>query len=233
MFSIILLASSMLNLSAPGSESPQNSVPNWLINLVVQGKPSTLKETQERLESLFNQSTDGGGVASYEMFHWREAATRAQRRSMYLSSLLQKDIDGDGAITKQDLDVYYTPATKQKLQTNVGISVTPTKEQQAEILKKVEEQDFKLDTNGDQRITFDEMLQGANRKMEGEKFSASASPIHPDKMMSLDRNLDGVVTKDEYFEEIAEAYKQVDGNGDGVISQEEIRIALTNIMTPK
>lgn len=69
--------------------------------------------------------------------------------------------------------------------------------------------------------------------MEGEKFFVFVFFIYLDKMMLFDCNLDGVVMKDEYFEEIVEVYKQVDGNGDGVIFQEEIRIVLINIMMLK
>ncbi|MCD2171403.1 EF-hand domain-containing protein [Rhizobium sp. C4] len=234
MFSVVFL-SSVLTLSTPGanSEIPQNSVPNWLISFVVQGKPGNMEETQRRLERLFDQVTNGAGVASRDMFTLQEAVTRAQRRSMFLSGILQKDIDGDGTITKQDLDVYYTPLARQKLRTNVGVTIIPTQEQQADIRQKAEEVDFKLDANGDQRITFDEMLQDATRKTEGEKISAFASPIQPDKLMMLDQNLDGTLTKEEYSAAIAKAFKQVDSNGDGTLSQDEIRAAVTNPNTTK
>ncbi|HZG27394.1 MAG TPA: EF-hand domain-containing protein [Ensifer sp.] len=235
MFRVVLLATSMLNLSTsgPASDAQKSPVPGWLVSLVAQGTESNLEKTQLRLTSVFDQVTNGSGVASYELFKWKEAALRAQRRSMLLSSMLTKDINGDGTITKDELDIFYAPTSTAKLQTNLGITVTPTKEQQAEILQKAEEKDFKLDTNGDGRITFEEMLQDANKKLEGENVGSYPSVLNSDKLMMLDANSDGVVTRDEYLASVTKAYKQVDTNGDGIISQQEMRAALASIGPPK
>ena len=182
---------------------------------------------------FFDQATNGSGAASAEVLKSKEAIMRAQRRGMIIGGMLQKDLNGDGTITKQELDIYYTPVSREMLRSNGGITVMPTKEQQAEILQKAEEKDFALDTNGDGRISVDEMLQDANKKLEGEKMGGYyQGALSPDKLMTLDGNSDGVVTMDEYLAAVVKAYKQVDTNGDGTLSPQEIRSALTNIATP-
>jgi Ca2+-binding EF-hand superfamily protein len=138
----------------------------------------------------------------------------AGARAMALSSLLQFDLDGDGVITRTEIETSVTgsliailisqdsseasAAMRQKLQASIDQAMAP-------------------DTNGDGRIDSAEML------VYGEKRAIrySGNPllwVAP----TLDENNDGRVTVVEYLNAAEAAFRKVDSDGDGALSKEEI-----------
>ncbi|MFZ5893872.1 MAG: EF-hand domain-containing protein [Myxococcota bacterium] len=90
----------------------------------------------------------------------------------------------------------------------------------------------KMDTNGDGKVTLDEMRAGAKErftKLDADKNGVlSATELnkngHPHRMMlRADANKDGQVTAAESVAAVDGFFKKLDKNNDGVLTGEELR----------
>jgi Ca2+-binding EF-hand superfamily protein len=134
------------------------------------------------------------------------------------------DVNKDGKVTFEELKVVLpgiTPARYKQLDRN-GDGVLTKEDRAAQgtpgnagagsMLAKLKQ----ADTNGDQKITFEE-AKAAFPKITQERFK------------QLDRNGDGVLTREDFRQALVEKIKQADKNGDGKVSFEEAQAAFPRI----
>lgn len=223
MLRIILLASALLNVGPVSSDADPAQAPDWLIRIVAaQGRTGGIDAVRQRLGMVFDTVSAGGDTIDQRAFEQRDQLNRAQMRAQFLSTILSKDLNGDGEITKDELDTYYAFGARSPLRSNNGVTVEPTKEQSAQIIEKAEERDWAYDSDGDRKITFAEMLAAATRRTSERSAAGFGGLISPANYLSLDGNHDGVLTRDEFLTAVTQAYRQIDTDGNGKLDPEEI-----------
>ncbi|MCD2177052.1 hypothetical protein LQK83_04325 [Rhizobium sp. C1] len=228
MLRVLLLTASVLTIQNAPSPSTGGNSPSaepWLIRMIASQRGGNLVEVKQRMASIFTGVSGGQDSIDRQFFERRDALARAEMRAQFVSGLLRKDVDGDGQITKSDLDIFYAASANSPLRSNTGISISPTKEQAAEILEKAEAADFAYDGDGNGKITLTEILAAAASKSGTSSFSPSGGLIPADRLETLDADGDKSVSKAEFLMAVEKAYRWIDRNGDGVLSPEEIRDA--------
>lgn len=233
MFKVILLASALMDVTAlPTPEVKSSPVTDWLIYIVAQTAPGDLEKTKQRLGGIFDTASLGAAQIDGQSMKVRRMSQAADRRAQFIQSLLRKDLNGDGVLTKEDLDLYYTPESRGELRSNTGVLVSPTPEQSAEIIRTAETKDFAYDTDGDGKVTFAEILAAASKAIDASQAIMNSARVTDENLMALDANGDGILTRDEFFAAVAEAHKKIDANGDGTISRDEMSKVLLKLPRP-
>jgi len=138
----------------------------------------------------------------------------AGARATALHSLLQFDLDGDGVITRAEVEAFFAGSLLMALTSQNGGEVSAAERQQ---LQAGIDQAMAPDTNGDGRIDFAEMLAYSEKRA----IRYDGNPLLW-VALTLDENKDGRVTLDEYLKAAEAAFHKVDSDGDGVLSKEEI-----------
>jgi Ca2+-binding EF-hand superfamily protein len=121
----------------------------------------------------------------------------ALRRANRLSTILRADLDGDGAVSRDELEQFAAAQPS---------GMFPV----AELMR--------FDRDQDGRLDWSELVAYAQA---GAASGASAPPIYQ-AMMALDEDHDGKTTWDEYRRFAERFFQAVDTDHDGTISREEI-----------
>jgi Ca2+-binding EF-hand superfamily protein len=157
---------------------------------------------------------DGDGAITDADLKLQRQINEAGARAMALNSLLQFDVDGDGVITRAEVETFLAASLLKILTSQNGGEVSPAERQQ---FQAGIDQAMAPDTNGDGRIDSAEMLAYGEKRA----IRYSGNPLLW-VALTLDENNDGRVTLDEYQKAAEAAFHKVDGDGDGVLSKEEI-----------
>ncbi len=181
----------------------------------------TVADVRKDLLRLYRQTDIDGGGVSVSDYELKEQKESAAQRSAMLSRWLRNDLDGDGRVTRQELERIFLPDARRPIH-SYGVSVAPTPDQIAKTLEKMVNKVLADDGDGDGdgSISFAEALSEANSKIATRSRRRGRSPFLVP--LTLDRDGDGKVTESEYGEEIDRVLGQIDLNGDGRYSKSEI-----------
>lgn len=192
---------------------------DWaLLQLMGQARADVTTETlRERLRAQFlSLDIDGGGISQSDYDRIAQIL-RAGRRSQAITRTLVNDIDGDGQVTRAELEVTMGKQARQPINTH-GTSLAPTAEQVAQISRRLIDEAMKLDRDGDGVITMAEMIAAANAQLDQESPQRVGNAIP----LSFDSNGDGTVSLAEFEAVTARVVASVDTNSDGKLSAEEV-----------
>lgn len=184
-------------------------------------QPSLGRKNQASVEAVrahmanvfLRADIDGGGFSQSDQDLAQKIA-RAKRRARELTQWLQRDLDGDGEVTRAELEVFYAVQARRPLR-SASISVEPSEAQIAEILGKLVSKALAADTNGDGTITFEEMTEA----LPGRQNIRPARVILP---LELDPDGAGNVSKEEFLAAVDRVLASVDTDTNGTFSAEEI-----------
>jgi Ca2+-binding EF-hand superfamily protein len=138
---------------------------------------------------------------------------RASFRAMYLVQFFQADLDGDGVVTEDELRRWFRYGFYSK---EVRPATGKTVEQTIE--DKVHE-NMVADANHDGRITFAEALSYAN--LLPDIGALAAAPVY--QLLAFAPAGKSALTKADLDAAAEKLFHEVDANGDGVVSAEELR----------
>lgn len=180
---------------------------------------------QQAMRHKFREiDRDGDGITPKDYTRNRQAA-EAQIRAQILQQQLAKDLDNDGAVTRDELETFFRPQANQPLR-SVNGSIEPTAEQRQAVLDKLVDDALKADLNHDGTLSFDEMRHAAASQVEGRRSSDDGSPRLP---ASLDADNDGVISAAEWDAALQTAFRGADGDGDGLLSKDEVERAAQTV----
>lgn len=180
------------------------------------GSPDAVREIM--LRWFRSTDIDGGGVSESD-YLLRDRMNAAQRRAALISQMLKKDLDGDGAATRAELEAFHGETARKPIRSQ-GVELVPTAEQVVQTLAKLVDDDLKIDQDNDGTVNFAEILAAAedNVARRGSSRHRNDGPVHP----SLDRDGDGVVSEREFVETVDRVLGGIDGNGDAEFSEAEV-----------
>jgi hypothetical protein len=165
--------------------------------------------------AFFMSDVDGGGISTKD-YELAETIDKAQQRAGRLSQSLMRDLDGDGVVTRSEIETVLSRQAHQPINAN-GVMVEPTPEQIKIILNRLVADALRPDANNDGKLTFDEMA------AEPVELGRRAVWYGRQQMvpMGLDADKDGTVTIQEYDQAIDRIIAELDINKDGLISGDE------------
>lgn len=180
---------------------------------VREGK-STADAKVKLMEVFYRADLDGGGVSASDVELDAKIAAARQRAAQALQ-LLMNDLDGNGELTRAELEVALGAKAFAPLRSEGGL-VAPTEEQAAEVLQNLVSKAMQADQDGDGTITIREML-----AQRGEEMRIPVGRPKQEFPSGLDADKDGVIASDEYAAAVDRALASIDTDGDGTFSEAE------------
>ncbi|MGY3451783.1 EF-hand domain-containing protein [Bradyrhizobium sp. USDA 4353] len=172
------------------------------------------------MTAFYISNPDERGVTAAGIDNLRRIVA-AQRRSQAMSQILAYDLDGDGAVTREEIVAVMQPRARQMIQAN-GVQLEPTPQQVRLQLDKLVADALKPDADRNGVITAQEILQEGQQQADQASKSWKQSTSSQYVPMTLDRDGDGAVSLAEYETAIREQFDMIDRDHDGVISAAEI-----------
>ena len=205
-------------VSAQAADAPGLDELRLRVMSFVHGK--TVAAAREQAILLF-RTLDIDGVPGISQADYDMAARIqwAQQRSYQIAAILAYDLDGDGQVTRAELQQAFGRQARAPIQQS-GVALVPTGEQMKAVLDKLVETALEADANKDGIITFQEMLAHVDGKFKTQMANRHQEQVVP---LALDRNGDGVVSLAEYTAALDIVLKEVDSDGDGQISAAEVQ----------
>ena len=156
---------------------------------------------------------DGDGAITEGDLNLQRQINEAGARAVALHALLQCDFDGDGVVTRAEVEQFFVGSPVVAIFSN-GREITDAERQQ---LRVAIDQVMASDTNGDGRIDTAEMLAYGEKRA----IRYNGNPLLW-VALTLDENKDGRTTLEEYLKAAEAAFHKVDSDGDGILSKDEI-----------
>lgn len=175
----------------------------------------SLKETRAHLLDLYIlEDRDGGGVSQSD-HDLSDQLAAARSRAHAVSRWLQRDLDGDGSVTRAELEAVFGPDARRPLKSLSG-TIKPTGEQVGQIRDRMVDDALKADMNGDGIVALKEMMGSSKHPVR-----ARGRDLLP---LDFDRDEDGVVDQDEFLAAVDELLASLDTDGSGNLSRDEIAV---------
>ena len=215
---ITLLAALAITLSAPGARAQSAPVPAASAESLF-GRSTKPGETLgQYLDTRRNEfrgfDADGDDAITEADLALHRQIHEAGARASALSTLLQFDLDGDGVITRSEVETSLSGSLMAILISQEGGEASAKARQQMEVAVN---QTMASDTNGDGRIDSAEMLAYGEKRA----IRYTGNPLLW-VALTLDDDKDGRVTLVEYVKAAEAAFHKVDSDRDNVLSKEEI-----------
>jgi Ca2+-binding EF-hand superfamily protein len=164
---------------------------------------------------------DGGGITRTERRFYRNRLI-ALHRSVRIMAYLSNDLDGDGNVSTDEWNEALRATSQDRLIRRKNDETPPSESEiQAEMRaleKQVRDKHGDPDADGDGNFTYEEILEGVNAKLP-----------HPDDPRlnqeisdAFDRDGDSVVSEGEFMDAVTPVLTEMDSNGDGAFSRDEI-----------
>lgn len=175
-------------------------------------------DIDQSMTQLFHSNdVDGGGISETD-YSLADQIRLAKERARELGRVLEKDLDGDGQITREEIAAIVRPEARQFIIVQ-GVRIAPTEAQVAEIVRQLTIKGLADDKNNDGVLSFEE-LQASITERVMKRFHTWNS-MRNRVPMSLDRNGDGTVALEEYVAQVLTLLASVDTDRDGIISDRE------------
>lgn len=219
------LLTALLMLLAPWggpvrAAEPSFSGDDWILlrmAIFVHASQTVTQMRQSLMRLFLETDVDGGGISQSDtelLLQLRQARTRAQNVVQWA----QADLDADGKVTRAELLVYHGKQARQPLRSS-GVELLPTKEQVQQALDMLAEKSLRADSDGDGTITFAEALKAADT--EARKLLARLRRPQNHVPMTLDRDGDGAVSRQEFETTVDRLLRTFDSDGNGEFSEPE------------
>ena len=210
-------------LCLTGLARPAFASPEWIIEKMSGALRPEVGWAQIRSQLLtvfYMSNPDERGVTAQGIDNLRRIAA-AQQRSRAMEQILAYDLDGDGAVTRDEITAVMQPRARQMIHVN-GVQLEPTQQQVRLQLDKLVADVLKADVDGNGVITAAEIAQDAQQQTDQASSGWRQGATSQYVPMTLDRDGDGAVSLAEYEAAMREQFDAIDRDRDGVISAAEI-----------
>lgn len=228
---IVLLASVQPALAQEPDAARLEAV--VLVSKMARAGKSVEELGNDLLRELRRYDYDGGGISAEERRFQRVqrlATHRAFRMVVYLSG----DLDGDGTVSAAEWNQFMRANVHFKLMGRKGVTPPPSESEiEAEIRAHVQKSREKYgnpDANGDGNFTYEEILEGVNATLP---HPNDPRLKHQGISGAFDRNGDDIVSEAEFMGAIIPVLVDIDSDGDGAFSRDEIAVFHTEAETAR
>ena len=207
-------------LCLAGPVTPALASPEWIIEKMsgmLRPEVGWAQMRSQLLTAFYMSNPDERGVTAEGIDNLRKI-TAAQQRSRAMAQILAYDLNGDGAVTRDEITAVMQPGARQLIHVN-GVQLEPTQQQVRLQLEKLVADALKPDVDRDGVITAAEILQAGQEQADQASSSWRQNAASQYVPMTLDRDGDGAVSLAEYEAAVREQFDAIDRDRDGVISQ--------------
>lgn len=216
-FVLAVIAAAFASSVGASAQPVEISAEDWARSRIyLGGNGQEVAHVRKSLDMIFqNMDADGSGVSQsdYELLEKKQTA---QWRTQGLAAILQNDLDGDGRVTRSELEQVLKQQSLHPLSSGTA-QVEPTPEQARQILDRLVGDALKADTDADGVISFAE----AYRVPGNQGAVAYRFPTQNVLPQPFDADKDGVISKAEYETVVDRVLGEIDADGNGVLSIEE------------
>lgn len=203
----------LLGVNAALARSPISGddwIDRWIEFSVRKG--DSVEKARTKLRHIFlSVDYDGGGISADDVLIQKQTSA-ARLRAKQLREWLDQDLNGDGEVTRRELEQYFT---RRQLRQPFGYRQDPWRYQNRQILYAL-----RADRNNDGVVGFDEALDWVKRNPNrGWASNSRVSFIIP---MSLDKDNNGVISIEEFHSAVDSAIARIDADSNGEFSAGEI-----------
>lgn len=215
---LLALAGSAAPLAAQSHQSFSGL--DWmnarLATLVRQG--TKIEDIRRTLGRYFHDTdVDGGGISETD-YEFADAIKLAKERARELGRLLERDLDGDGRITRDEISKFVGPEAKQLIFVQ-GVRIAPTAEQVRQITEQLIARALVDDKNRDGIVSYEELSSAVTARIG--LRSRQGQGVGNRVPLVMDGNGDSVVTQDEFESTLRAALAGLDPDGSGTVSAAE------------
>ena len=170
------------------------------------------------------------GISKQDLELGARLTELSQRSAFLLSYWLPYDLDADGVVTRAEIETVVRSRAVKEFEIE-GLWIIPTQEQLEKIQRTQTDRLLENFGEGIERITLQDAIAAAGR-MEQSRRNRKAKSINnswqdSDQFpLSLDRNGDSIVSREEFDAAVLEAFARLDTSGDGRISEDELALAV-------
>lgn len=179
----------------------------------------SLKQVERQFGVLFDAARiSGGDGISAQDEKLAEDIAQASQRANAIRTVLSADINGDGKVTREEVRMMLRQRYSKRMQLH----------REARMQREFD-RIFVNDANRDGTITIGEIVESHQKRavLSGSRnFRSSSSNAVP---MSLDRNGDAVVTRDELVAAVRVVFAEIDRDKDRMLSDSEMRDFMATI----
>lgn len=167
---------------------------------------------------FYSVDADGNGISQSD-FDLLDDLESARRRARHVTPLLQRDLNGDGRITKQELEKFFLKQATRPMRSGL-ISIQPTEAQIRDIQQRLVQGALRADQNKDGVLDFAELMADAENNNRKQRWRGRYDGRIP---WSFDANKDGVIALSEFEMVVDRVVATLDQDRDGVASEREIK----------
>lgn len=214
-----IAAAAVISLSAQAAHSvePSVSAEDWLIARIRFSGDQQVTHMRTLLVSHFyDADADGGGVAESD-YELHQAAHRALTRANELAKHLARDLDGDGTVTRAELERSFLSQANKPLRSSQDLDVAPTSEQIKAIMDRRVTEALSNDSNKNGTLEFMEMY----RDSPAQAKSLAAMRAQVELPPSFDSDRNGVITLMEYEGAVSRVLDVIDADKNGIVTPGE------------
>lgn len=212
------IVAAVLSIGAAHAQSaPEMPAEDWMrTRLGGVGQNQTIDQVRQALRyQFFNADIDGGGISQSD-YDLARKLTYAQIRANVSTQIMVRDLDGDGKVTRNELETVLMQQAVRPLSSGTA-QVVPTPEQTKEILARLVADALKADGNGDGVIEFAEAYRVPEEQTRWTRQGANQNALP----WSFDTDKNGSISLAEYDAVANRVIEEVDADKNGTISQEE------------
>ena len=217
----VLFAGTAIAQDTPSADqaASESRAVGWALSKIVgpAGRQNNLDQARDAMRKIFYTADLNGGGVSDADYLLRAQTQAARGRASTVSGILLLDLDGDGAVTREEIESHMGGRARAPIPAD-GVTLEPTPDQIRQRLETLVGTVMQHDRDGDSVIVFAEMLAAAGNM---------APPVEPPPDYSrqipsyLDKDGDGTVTLEEYSAVLEQAIAIIDEDGDGTLSPDE------------
>jgi len=167
---------------------------------------------------LYSENDGIGGISERDHELSAQLVAVARRREFLSKNWLPYDFDADGVVTREEIETISRNRAIKNFKVS-GVSITPTPDQLVKVQQGLARKVLESFGEGLERVTLQDAIKAADAQINRHQAGRRNLNLLP---LSLDRDGDSIVSREEFNAEVLKTLDAFDINGDGEIDKGEV-----------